>query len=73
MRAQTRSPSTVGIGAGREACARRDLRMIVTYSQIFTVLGLQLLILISMYTASLLYMHDLHSVQISAGIARRPL
>ena len=34
---------TDGIGIGRAACARRDLRIFVTYSQIFTVLGLRLL------------------------------
>jgi hypothetical protein len=39
-----RSPWTDGIGVGRETCARSDLRKIVTYSPIFTVLGLQLLL-----------------------------
>ena len=38
-----RNPRTVSIGVGREACARWDLRIFVTYSQIFTVLGLRLL------------------------------
>jgi hypothetical protein len=40
---EMRCPRTIGIGVGRQTCARSDLRIFVTYSQIFTVLGLQLL------------------------------
>ena len=43
VHAAEQRPWTDGTAFGVEACRRRDLRIFVTYSQIFTVLGLRLL------------------------------